>query len=163
MRRRCRPDHPRYETWGGRGIKVCDRWLDDYPAFLADMGEKPPGTTLERLDNNGNYEPGNCVWAPPVVQARNQRRTKLTAEKVLQIRELQAKGLSVTAITTATGVNRHTVGTVMTTLAAVRVDFDALMRKFLIRWTQRRAEANAEKTELDLDEELASLIAQERR
>jgi hypothetical protein len=75
MIRRCTHDNdPRYPEWGGRGITVCERWLD-YPNFLADMGERPPGTTLDREDNDGNYEPGNCRWATPPEQMANRRNT----------------------------------------------------------------------------------------
>lgn len=75
MRQRCYdPNVPRYSMYGGRGIKVCDRWKD-YLAFLEDMGERPEGYSLERIDVDGDYEPGNCEWIPREHQAKNQTTT----------------------------------------------------------------------------------------
>lgn len=73
---RCyKPKTQNYERYGGRGIKVCDRWRESPLNFLADMGHPPtPNYTLERKNNDGNYEPGNCVWATRKVQQRNTRR-----------------------------------------------------------------------------------------
>jgi len=76
MQTRC--DNPRgkcYELYGGRGIAVCDRWRV-FENFLADMGERPEGLTLDRLDVEGNYEPGNCRWATVQEQNRNRRRRR---------------------------------------------------------------------------------------
>lgn len=74
---RCRnPKTKRWHRYGGRGIRVCDRWLD-YSNFLADMGRCPEqDSSIERINNDGDYEPGNCIWAPARVQNRNTCRNK---------------------------------------------------------------------------------------
>lgn len=79
MIRRCtNPKYALYKDYGGRGIKVCDRWLNSISAFTEDMGQRPPGGFyLERINNNGNYEPGNCRWATRKEQARNKRNNHL--------------------------------------------------------------------------------------
>ena len=74
MKQRCyNRNSDNFESYGGRGITVCDRWRDDFAAFLADMDERPAEMTLDRIDSTGNYEPSNCRWAMVAVQNRHQR------------------------------------------------------------------------------------------
>jgi hypothetical protein len=76
MRTRCKnPSTPAYKNYGGRGITVCERWLK-FENFLADMGERQQGHSLERKDNNKGYRPDNCVWATPLEQGLNTRTTR---------------------------------------------------------------------------------------
>lgn len=81
MKNRCTPNARQYARYGGRGISVCEKWADSFEAFYEDMGERPPGTTLDRIDNDRGYEPGNCRWASPTEQQRNRAIAVLVTYK----------------------------------------------------------------------------------
>jgi hypothetical protein len=81
MKQRClNPNSTSYAYYGGRGITVSPRWVDSFENFLADMGERPAGASIDRIDGNGNYEPDNCRWANATEQRANQKTYTLTAE-----------------------------------------------------------------------------------
>lgn len=95
MLARCRyPDRDPDKKYIGRGITVCRRWLS-FVNFLADMGERPKGKTIDRYPNkNGNYQPGNCRWATPKEQARNRRNARLTYDQAVEVAKRRLSGES---------------------------------------------------------------------
>lgn len=107
MRARClRPAHPKYADYGGRGITIDPRW-DSFEAFLADIGRRPgPDYSLDRIDNDGCYGPGNLRWATRPEQQRNRRPVRLDPEAVEVIR---SSSETVTALAHRLGVDRKTI------------------------------------------------------
>ncbi len=110
MRHRClRKTHPQYDQYGGRGIKVCNEWERSFVSFLGDMGRKPlPSFSLDRIDNEGNYAPGNCRWATPRQQTLNRRnlRGKLSRYRGVTLRGKLKKWvaqITVSGVTTYLG------------------------------------------------------------
>jgi len=85
------PSNNKYKLYGKRGVRVCARWRTSFESFLADMGERPQGTTLDRKDSTGHYTPSNCKWSTPTEQNRN-RRGVISQTKVDEIRRRVADG-----------------------------------------------------------------------
>lgn len=90
MKQRClNPNHDGYKNYGGRGIKICERWINSFENFLEDMGERPSRKyQLNRIDNDGDYTPKNCEWVTAKKQIRNSKSAKLTEDDVKIIKKL---------------------------------------------------------------------------
>ncbi len=98
MKNRCNnPNSKYYKNYGGREIQICSRW-NKFENFLIDMGERPDGLVIDRIDNNGNYEPSNCRWTDYKTSNRNTRVVKLSIDKANIIREMRLLGFKLREI-----------------------------------------------------------------
>lgn len=111
MKARCYDrGHISYKNYGGRGIKVCDRWRKSFIAFLGDMGKRPfPKAQIDRRDNDGDYKSDNCRWSSCTVNVRNSRSAKLTIEKAREIRKIRLKGIPCKKLAEIFNVSIHTI------------------------------------------------------
>jgi hypothetical protein len=102
MLERCsRTNHPAFHRYGGRGITVCQRWRESFWAFVEDMGERPAGASIERIDNDKGYEPGNCKWATSKEQQRNRcnnRRIEFNGQTRTMAEWSEVTGIKLSAL-----------------------------------------------------------------
>jgi hypothetical protein len=112
MKNRCyNASNPAYKDWGGRGIKVCERWLGSFENFYEDMGERPPRMSLDRRESSGNYAPDNCRWATSKQQANNRRgNVNLTLEDRTQTVAAWAEELGIKGATLYKRLDRGWAG-----------------------------------------------------
>ncbi len=112
MKQRCLNEkNTSFRHYGKKGITVCERWMK-FENFLADMGERPEGLTLERKDSGAGYSPQNCIWASRKTQSRNRSTTKLNPNKVASIRALEGE-MTHRLIAEKFGVHQATVTRVL--------------------------------------------------
>ncbi len=104
--------NPNYPKYGGAGIGICPSWRE-FGAFLGDMGLRPDGTSIDRIDNACGYHPGNCRWASRATQSRNRTNSKLTSDLASEIRGRSEHGESTASIAARIGVSTKTVSNVL--------------------------------------------------
>lgn len=122
-RERCtNPNHPKFDRYGGRGIEMCESWRLSFEQFLEDMGERPPGTTLDRVDNDGGYTPTNCRWASHSEQQLNRSCRSLTLDQEEEVVSLLDIGWSQSRIARHFGVSRSPIARIVRDMEALGLD-----------------------------------------
>ena len=116
IRDRCNnPKNKRYYCYGGRGIKVCERWENSFLDFYSDMGDKPfDKAQIDRINNDGGYEPNNCRWISQTENMRNKGTTKLDVGKVREIRAEYKSGIKISLLAEEYGVCRGNIHAIVT-------------------------------------------------
>jgi hypothetical protein len=107
------PANASWPHYGGKGVTVCERWLD-LAAFVEDMGLRPEGMTIDRKDRIGNYEPANCQWATELEQQRNRGGVKCTEAMAQMVRDRLAAGASQSELAAATGMSQSNISRIKT-------------------------------------------------
>lgn len=114
MRERCsNKNAAAYQYYGAKGIRVCDEWKNNFPKFLKDMGKRPKGKTLDRIDGKKGYSKENCRWADAQTQARNTENFKLSDEQVAAIIKIHEAGISQYDLSMAVGVSRSHIANIL--------------------------------------------------
>ena len=111
----CNRNSKYYKYYGGRGITICERWCNSFKAFFADMGKRPfPKAQIDRINNDGNYEPGNCKWVTCAENTRHTSATKLTMQKADEIRKIfKAGGITKRALGYLYKVHESSIGLII--------------------------------------------------
>lgn len=114
IKSRCyNPNDPAYKYYGGRGIKMCDRWNESFDNFFEDMGLRPDGLEIDRINVNGNYSPNNCRWTTHKENMRNRSNTVLSKEKAIGVIALRDMGLKIREIAESIGISENNVENVL--------------------------------------------------
>ena len=114
MKDRClNPNSQYFHRYGGRGITVCDEWLESFDNFFRDMGERPDRMSLDRINNDGIYEPDNCRWATQAEQVRNSSSAILNIDNVKYIRDMANFGHSCSELANYFNVSVSTIKAVI--------------------------------------------------
>lgn len=109
-KQRCiNPKSSQFPYYGGRGISMCNEWSNSFAAFLAHMGERPDNTSIDRIDNQKGYEPGNCRWATPEQQARNKRNNRTDWDEYRILRDRYLSGIPMKVMAKERGVCRQSI------------------------------------------------------
>lgn len=143
MRSRCNdPKDKAYHRYGGRGIKVCERW-NDFINFLSDMGEKPEGHSIERINNDLGYSPENCKWATHIEQSRNKRTSAYSEIQARIVLGMLSKGFRGIHVSKLTGIDEGTIANIKNGYSwpdcePYEVDESCLKKLLLFYWSPNK-------------------------